>query len=483
MIAVRPVLYIVGWLLVVLAAVMVVAGLADAVAGNGEWRVFAISAGLTAFIGLMLVLGTRSPEPWSGLSVRQIFLATALGWLVPCAFAALPFAFGASHLSAVDAVFEATCGLTTTGASLLGRLHHLPPGLMLWRGLLQWVGGIGTLVTVVAVLPPLRVGGMQIFRIEMLAPGGRASPRATWIAGTLTAIYSGLTLALAALLWAAGLPGFAALMQSMASLSTGGFAVWGTTLGPHADGWVELASAFGMVLGGLPFLAYLQLAQGRVGAVLRDGQVRWYLGIMAAAALVLALWLWASQGVGLAGAVRDGAFTVVSTVTGTGFFADSAAYHGLPEVMLVFLALLGGCAGSTTGGIKIFRLRLLLTDAAVQMRRSLRPHAVLIASFNRQPIPQEALESVMGYLYVYALAFAALAAALGLFGLDLTTALSGAAGAIANAGIGLGPVIGQPGGLAALPDGAKWVLAGGMVFGRVEMFPLLVLVLPGFWRE
>ncbi len=483
MIGLRPVLHIVGWLLVALALVMAVPGMADAAAGNGEWRMFAISGGLTVFVGLALVLGSRMPGPWMGLSARQAFLATALGWLVPCGFAALPFAFGDSHLSAMDSLFEATCGLTTTGWTVLRHVHDLPSGLILWRGLLQWVGGIGTLLTVVAVLPPLNVGGMQIFRIEMVAPGGRASPRATWIAGTLIAIYSGLTLTVAILLWVAGLAPFPALMQAMASLSTGGFAIWGTVLGPRHRDTVELVAALGMVLGGLPFLAYLQLAQGRIGAILRDGQVRWYLGIMVAASAVMAAWLWSTSQRGFMASAGDGAFAVVSTMTGTGFFTDTARWRGLPEVLLIFLTLLGGCAGSATGGIKIFRLRLLLTDALMQMRRSLRPHAVLITTFNRQTVPQEALESVMGYVYVFALAFAALAAALGLFGLDFTTALSGAAGAISDSGLGLGTTIGDPGGFAALPDGAKALLALGMVFGRVEVFPLLVLLVPGFWRR
>jgi len=478
----RPVLQIVGWLLVGLAAAMLIPAAVDLSAGSPEWAVFALSAGLTLFVGLALEAGMRSD--WRRLSVRQTYLATALGWVVPCAFAALPFAFGRPQLAATDALFEAICGLTTTNATVLTGLDHLPPGLLLWRGLLQWLGGAGTLAMAVALLPALKIGGMQMFRIELLMGGDKAAPRAARLGTTLAATYAGLTLTVGLSLWLVGMPGFDALVHAMATVSTGGFSTWDASIGHFNKARIDLVVTLGMVASGLPFLVLAQAAQGNVRALWRDAQARWYFAILAAASLVMTLWLMLGQHYGFPTALRHGAFTVVSAITGTGFSTlDYGSWSGLPTALLLFTALLGGCAGSTSGGIKIFRLQLLLAGALVQMRRLLRPHAVVIARFNRRQIPKEALEAVMGYVFVYALAFAALAMGLGLLGLDFVTSVSGAVGALTNFGPGLGPVIGPAGSFGALSDPAKWLLATGMLFGRLEMFPLLVLFIPGFWKQ
>ncbi len=479
----RPVLQIVGRILCLLAAAMVVPAVADAASGSGEWAVFAVSAGLTLFVGLAFELGMQA-MPWSELTVRQAHLATALGWVAPCALAALPFAFGQAHLSATDAVFEATCGVTTTGATVLAALDRLPPGLLLWRAMLQWLGGAGAVATALAVLPTLRVGGMQIFRIEMLSPNDRAAPRAARIGATLIAVYAGLTAVIGVLLWLAGMPGFDAWLHAMATLSTGGFSSWDTSVGHFNNARIDLILAIGMVLGGMPFMLYFQLVRGNPRAVLRDPQLRWYLGVLLAASLAMTAWLVVAQQYEPWTALRDAGFAVASVMTGTGFWsADYTTWGGMPSALLLFLAFLGGCAGSTTGGIKIFRLQMLLADAMAQMRQMLRPHAVQITTFNRRPIPREVLESVMGFLFVYVMAFAALAMGLGLLGLDFVSAVSGAAGAIANLGPGLGNVIGPSGNFVLLPDPAKWLLMAGMLFGRLEMFPLLVLFIPAFWKQ
>jgi len=482
MIDFRPVLQIVGWLLVGLAATMLIPAAVDLAADSPEWAVFALCSGVTLFIGLTLEVGMRSD--WRHLTVRQAYLATALAWVAPCAFAALPFAFGAPQLTATDALFEATCGLTTTGATVLTGLDHLPPGLLLWRGLLQWLGGAGTLAMAVAVLPMLRVGGMQVFRIEMLMGGGKAAPRATRLGATLASIYAGLTVAVGTALWLAGMPGFDALVHAMATVSTGGFSTWDGSIGHYDNVHIDVVVTLGMVAGGMPFLVLVQVARGNLRAPWRDAQLRWYLALLLAATLAVTLWLVAGLHDDVGTALRHGAFTVASAMTGTGFAAtDTGAWSGPPSALLLFIALLGGCAGSTTGGIKIFRLQLLLAGALAQMRRLLRPHAVTIARFNHRPIPRETLESVMGFLFVYALAFAALAMGLGLLGLDFVGAVSGAVGALTNFGPGLGPAAGATGGFAALSDPAKWLLAIGMLFGRLEMFPLLVLFIPAFWEQ
>jgi trk system potassium uptake protein TrkH len=286
------------------------------------------------------------------------------------------------------------------------------------------------------------------------------------------------------MLWAAGMTGFEALAHAMSTISTGGFSTSDASIGHFSSAAIELIITLGMVIGGLPFLLFFQMTQGNARVALRDGQLHWYFGLMLLGVAGVSLWLATSRGLAPLDALRHGLFTVVSVMTGTGLFTlEYGQWGGMPAAILFFLAFVGGCAGSTTGGIKVFRFQFLFADALVQMRRLLRPHAVLIATFNRRPIPEDVLGSVMGFLFVYALSFAMLAMALGFLGLDFMTAITGAASALANLGPGLGGEIGAGGSYAGLSDTAKWLLGGGMIFGRVELFTILVLFVPAFWRQ
>lgn len=482
MIDFRPVIQIVGIILCLLAAAMLVPAMVDLIAGHWEWQVFVVSAGVTLFCGLAMVLGTRMEV--RPLSVRQTYLATALGWIMPCLFAALPLAFGPAHLSTIDAIFEATSGLTTTGATVIAGLDRMPPGLLLWRSLLNWMGGLGIIVMAVAVLPVLNIGGMQIFRIQVGTANDRTTPRAARIGTTILSVYVGLTIALAAALWLAGLTRFDAIAHAMSTIATGGFGTYDTSLAHFNSALVDLIICVGMVLGGLPFLLFFLVAQGQVGRALRDQQLRWYLGLMALGATAVSLWLLIGRDYDPLSALRHGTFTVVTVMTGTGLTTiDYSDWTGLPAAILFFLTFVGGCAGSTAAGIKVFRLHLLFANARVQLRHLLRPHAVMIPTFNNKPISEEVLESVMGFLFVYLLGFAVLAMMLGFLGLDFITAISGAASAISNLGPGLGDTIGPGGTFAPLPEAAKLLLAVGMLFGRLEMFILLVLCVPSFWKQ
>jgi len=482
MLDLRPVFQVVGTLLGILAVAMLAPALLDFRDGNDEWRVFVVSGGLTLFFGLAMVLGTRAPGCRHG--IRQTFLAATFAWVVPPLFAALPLMYGPLQMDFTDAAFETISGLTTTGASNIHGLDVLPRGLLLWRALLNWLGGLGTIAMAVAVLPELAVGGMQMFRLEIPGPGERATTRTARVAWVILAAYGGVTLVLALLLWLAGMSGFQALAHAMATISTGGFSTSDASVGNFDNAAIEMIIMIGMIVGGMPFMLFFQLAKGNGKALLRDGQLRWYFALLALGTMGVSLWLMTSRGLGGLSALRFGAFTVVSVMTGTGMFTvEYGNWGGMPAAILFFLAFVGGCAGSTTGGIKVFRFQFLFADALVQMRRLLRPHAVLIASFNRRPIPEEVLGSVMGFLFVYALSFALLAMALAFLGLDFLTAVTGAASALANLGPGLGSEIGPGGSYAALSDPVKWLLAGGMLFGRLEMFTALVLFVPTFWRQ
>jgi trk system potassium uptake protein TrkH len=479
---IRPVLSMAGTVLCLLAVAMLVPAAFDLKAGHPEWQAFLAAAGTTGLAGLGLMLGMRSRTVH--MTVRQAYLAAALCWLLPCIFGALPLIWGAASLSVVDALFEATSGVTGTASTVLTGLDRLPPGLLLWRGLLQWLGGIGAIVMAIAVLPILNVGGMQMFRIEVLSAQDRATPRAARIGTTIVGIYVVLTVLLYVALWLAGMGRFDALVHAMTTISTGGFSTRDTSLAHFDRATIDLIVFFGMVLGGLPFILFAGLVNGDWRRLVHNQQIHWYLGLLILGGAAVTVWLVNSHGFNVLTAVRQGFFTVASILTGTGMVTvDYSDWAGMPVAILFLLTFVGGCSGSTAAGIKVFRFHFLFANALMQIRQLLRPHAILLPTFNRKPIAKDVLASVIGFLFVYALSFAVLAMMLSLMGLDFVTSISAAAASISNVGLGLGEVVGPGGTYTALPDLAKLMLAGGMLLGRVEMFILLLMVLPTFWND
>ena len=481
MIDFRPILLVIGLLLTTVAVLMGLPAIADAVTGHSDWRVFAASAGVTLFIGVTLMLSTRTGGVQFNL--RQAFIFTTLSWLVIATFGALPFAFSGLGLSYTDAFFEAMSGITTTGSTVIVGLDNAPPGILLWRALLQWLGGIGIIVTAVAILPMLQVGGMQLFRMESSDTSDKVLPRVAQIATWIGALYFVLTVICALALWGAGMSGFDAIAHAMTTIATGGFSTSDNSVGQFDSALIDAITTLFMIVGSLPFVLYLQAVRGRTGDLLRDSQVHWFLGSLATFILIITLWQWLGNSEGFAPALRHAAFNVTSIMTGTGYTtADFGQWGGFSVAVFFFLMFVGGCAGSTTCGIKIFRFQVLYATARAQMGRLLQPHGVFIPLYNRRPIPESVAMAVMSFFFVFVLVFAILALLLGMLGLDFLTSVSGAAAAIANVGPGLGEIIGPSGHFASLPDAAKWVLAAGMLLGRLELFTVLVLFSPAFWR-
>lgn len=480
MIDLRPVLMYTGLALALLAAAMVVPAAVDAVHGGPDGLTFAGSAAATLLLGLGLMAANQGKRG-GGLTVRQLFLLTVSCWFSVALAAALPLGFSSLHLSMVDAVFEAVSGVTTTGATVLRGLDQASPGVLIWRSLLQWLGGIGTLVTVVVVLPALNIGGMELFRLETSCEG--ALPRAAKVMLGLLGIYGGITAALTLLLWAAGMSRFPALLHAMSTISCGGFSTSDGSVGHWHKPNVEWVVLVGMVLGGAPFLVYLQMAQRRWAAVLRNSQLRWYLGIMLVSALSIAGWLLFTQGAKPLPALRHGLFAAASVMTGTGYASlDFGGWRGLPVVILFILMFIGGSAGSMSGGVKVFRFQVLFANARVQLVRMLRPHTVLQPRYERLPITDSVAMSVLGFLFVYMFSFAVLSMLLGMLGLEFMPAVSSAAAALGNVGPGLSPSIGPLAGYGDLPDAAKWLLTAAMLLGRLEIFTILILMTRSFWH-
>ena len=477
----RPIFFVIGTLLTTLAVAMGAPLAADALVGHPDWKVFAGSAGLTLFIGVTVMLASRTPT--RRLNIRQAFILTAASWLVMTMFAALPFVFADLGLSYTDAFFEAMSGITTTGSTVIVGLDNAPYGILLWRAILQWLGGIGIIVMAVSILPMLQIGGMQLFRMESSDRSDKVMPRVAQIASGIGLIYLALTAICAAALWLVGFEGFDAVAHAMTTIATGGFSTSDGSVGGFGNPAAEAIITVFMIIGGLPFVLYLQAMRGDIWAILRDSQVRWFLTVVAVLIVIVVAWRHYGDDVSWAEALRHVSFNLVSIITGTGYSsADYGSWGGPAMAVFFFIMFIGGCAGSTTCGIKVFRFQVLYATAAAQIRRLIQPHGVFIAQFNRRPIAEEVAQSVMGFFFLFVVAFAVLALALGAIGLDFITAVSAAATAICNVGPALGEIVGPTGNFASLPDSAKWVLSAGMLLGRLELFTVLVLFAPSFWR-
>ncbi len=479
----RPVLFANGLLLLVLAAAMGLPLLLDLALQGLEAPAFAASMAVTGFIGATLALIGRGHGHF-GLGSRQAFLFSASGLALSALFAALPLILGSRHLSPVDALFEAVSGLTTTGATVLTGLDQTAPAILLWRALLQWLGGAAVIAAALALLPMLRIGGMQIFRrISGPDSGERQPTRLPRQVGRLLLVYLLLTLALALALKAAGMTALEAVCHAMASLSTGGFSTSDRSLGnfSNAARWLCVV---GMLLGGVNLALLISPGRGRRWRALSDTQIRWYLLTAAGFGLPLCFWYWAVDGSAAGPALQQGSFLAVSILTTTGFrLSENPDWGGFPQVAVFVMSFIGGCTGSAAGGIKMFRFEVLFAVSRLHVDRMLYPHGMFSVAFNRLRLPEAVLRSVLGFFMLYFCCFAALTTALAIAGLDPLSSLSAAAAAIGNVGVGLGPILGSAGGYHSLPAAAKGLLALGMLLGRLELAPVLLLLLPSFWKD
>jgi trk system potassium uptake protein TrkH len=477
----RPILYVTGILLCTLAASMIIPIMTDLVSGNADWQVFFFCMSFTGFIGGALIL-TNSAENFQ-ISMRQTFLLTTVSWVALALAAAAPFALSGMEMSLTDSVFEAVSGITTTGSTVIIGLNDAPPGILMWRAILQWLGGIGIIVMALSVLPFLKVGGMQLFQTES-SESEKALPRAAQLAASIGTIYLGLTIACMFFYKLAGMGSFDAWAHAMTTIATGGFSTFDSSFGQHDTPWAEITAIVFMLLGGLPFILYVKALGGNWKALFKDSQVRTFLCIVLLAIITMIAFLTINNDAPFIEALRRASFNVVSVITGTGYTnGDYGAWGGFAVIMVFFLMVVGGCAGSTTCGIKIFRFQVLYAVTIVQLKQLIHPHGVFTAHYNHRALPNGIAASVMSFFFIYALCFSLLAIGLSFIGLDFMTAMSGAVTAVSNVGPGLGDIIGPAGTFQPLPDSAKWMMCIGMILGRLELFTVLVLLMPTFWKK
>lgn len=476
----RPVLYLIGLLLGILSLGMLVAAGTDLYYHNPDWKSFVASALFTGFFSCILVLSCQQERMI--LTAKHAFLFTGFSWILLPGFSALPFLFSDLGMSLHDAIFEAVSGITTTGATVMTGLEDVPPGILIWRALLQWLGGIGIIVMAISLLPMLKVGGMQLFRLES-STEEKVTPKFSQMVKGISWVYLSLTLLCAWFYMMSGMGGFDAIAHAMTTISTGGFSTFDASLA-HFDAPTHYVAIAFMWLGCLPFILFLRGLKGSAADLYRDTQVRaFFLFIAVITAAIIMIQFFGGSGLN-ENLFRESLFTVTALMSGTGYAnTDYMAWGGMIVAILFFTMCIGGCAGSTSCGIKIFRFQILASIAHSQIRRLVYPNGVFPPMYNGRPISTDIALAVLGFVFMFALIFSIIAILISATGVDFMTAMSATLACLSNVGPGLGSMVGPTGTYAGMSDAAKWILSLAMLLGRLELFTLLVLLTPAFWRR
>lgn len=478
----RIIAFIIGIFLVTLAvsmlvpmATLLIFDRTDDLPSFGWASLITLAAGLA-------MLAQGRPEQVH-LRPRDMYLLTVCSWVVVCVFAALPFLF-TQHISYTNAFFESMSGITATGSTVLSGLDDMSPGILMWRSMLHWLGGIGFIAMAVAILPLLRIGGMRLFQTESSDRSEKVMPRSHMVAKSIVLVYVGITVLGSLAFWWAGMSLFDAINHAMSAISTGGFSTSDLSLAKWDIPAVHWVAVVVMILGSLPFTLYVATLRGNRGALVRDQQVQGLLALLVATWIVLGTWYWLTTNLPWMDALRHVALNVTSVVTTTGFaLGDYSLWGNFSLMFFFYLGFIGGCSGSTAGGIKIFRFQVAYILLKANLNQLIHPRAVIKQKYNGHRLDEEIVRSILTFSFFFAITICLIALSLSLLGLDWMTALTGAASTVSGVGPGLGEIIGPAGNFSTLPDAAKWILAGGMLLGRLEIITVLVLCMPAFWRH
>ena len=416
------------------------------------------------------------------LTLQQAFLLTALSWLSIAIFGSLPFIFSDLDFSFTNAFFESMSGITTTGSTIISNLDEMPKSILLWRAILQWLGGIGIIIMAITLMPIMNVGGMQSFKVSNNDSSEKILPKSKQIALNLIYIYLSLTLLCGIAYKIFGMSFFDSLTHSMTTIATGGFSNYNESIGFFNSVSIEISAMFFIILGSLPFIAYMKFMSGDKKILLKDTQIKSFFKIIVLSIIILSAYLIINKSSEFN--LMSVFFNVISILTGTGYVnAEFDTWGSFTLILFLGLMFIGGCAGSTTCGIKIFRIQILYLFVVNQLKKIIYPKGVFVLKYDQNPIDNKFISSIISFIYMYLVIFFILTALLSLSGLDFVTSISGAATSISNVGPGLGSIIGPNGNFSTLPDISKWILTLGMILGRLELFAILVLFLPSFWRN
>jgi len=442
-----------------------------------------IGAGIiTIIFGVLFFLSNLNHE--KKLNLQQAFLLTSLSWIGIAIFGSLPFIFSNLELSITDAVFESMSGITTTGSTIITNLNDAPKAILFWRAILQWLGGIGIIVMAITLMPIMNVGGMQLFKISTSDKSEKILPKSKEISIRLILIYLGLTLLCAFFYKIFGMNFFDSLTHSMTTIATGGFSNYNESIGYFDSATIEITSIIFIILGSIPFIAYIKFLSGNKKIFISDSQIKSFVKIIIISILILFFYLFLQSKNFEEISLRAISFNVISILTGTGYVTKEFDNWGsFSLIFFLILMFIGGCAGSTACGIKIFRVQILYLFLINQLKKIIYPRGIFIIKYENNSVDEKFMASIISFIYLYIIIFFVMTALLSLSGLDFITSISGSATAISNVGPGLGAIIGPNGSFSLLPDFSKWILSIGMILGRLELFAILVLFLPSFWRN
>ena len=442
-----------------------------------------ISASLiTIIFGTLFLLSNLDQD--KKLNLQHAFLLTALSWISVAIFGSLPFIFSDLNLSITDSFFESMSGITTTGSTIITDLNSTPKAILLWRAILQWLGGIGIIVMAITLMPLMNVGGMQLLKISSTDGSEKILPKTKEISIRLIIIYIALTFLCALFYKIFGMKFFDSLTHSMTTIATGGFSNYNDSIGHFNNFKIEMTSMIFIILGSIPFIAYIKYLSGTKNIFITDTQIKSFIKIIFFSILILFLYLVIFNKSFSEISLRSISFNVISILTGTGYVTQNFdSWGNFPLIYFLMLMFIGGCAGSTTCGIKIFRVQILYLFIKNQLKKIIYPRGIFIIKYDNNNVNEKFMASIISFIYLYIVIFFVIAALLSLSGLDFTTSISGAATSISNVGPGLGELIGPNGNFSQLPNFSKWVLSFGMLLGRLELFAILVLFLPSFWQK
>ena len=478
----KTVFFLIGILLLVLGFFMLIPYAIQFIY-NEKSHSFVSSSFVTIFIGVLFILANLEKE--FKLNLKQTFLFSTLAWLMVAIFGSLPFILSPQKFSFSEAFFESMSGITTTGATIITDLDNSPKSILLWRAIMQWLGGIGIIVMAITILPLLRVGGMQLFKMEGSDTAEKILPRTIEVAFIIISTYLILTLICGLFYWIFGMSIFDSVSHAMTTIATGGFSTHNDSIGFFKNSNIEIIASIFIVLGSIPFISYLKFIQGNKTIFFRDVQIKGLIYLLLISVAIMFIYLlFIDYESSIFDKIRISSFNVISILSGTGYVTDDFGLWGkFSLIFFLFLMFIGGCAGSTACGIKIFRLQMLFIFLKNQVKKLVSPNIVIITKYNNQKISDSFINSVIVFIFSFLFIFFIIAMLLSISGLDFLTSISGAASAISNVGPGLGEVIGPNGNYKAIPDLSKWILSAGMLLGRLELFAVLILFFPSFWRS
>ena len=478
----KTVFFLIGILLIVLGASML-APYSIQIMYEENSHSFVSSSFVTIFIGILFILANLEKE--FKLNLRQTFLFSTLAWLMVAIFGSLPFLLSSNEFTLSEAFFESMSGITTTGATIISDLDNSPKSILLWRAIMQWLGGIGIVVMAITILPLLKVGGMQLFKMEGPDSTEKILPRTVEVAAIIISTYVVLTFFCGLFYWLFGMTIFDSVCHAMTTIATGGFSTHNDSIGFFKNPNIEIIASIFIILGSIPFISYLKFSQGNRKIFFTDVQIKGLIYLLVISTVIMFVYLlFIKFESSLIDKIRISSFNVISILSGTGYVTDDFGLWGkFSLIFFLFLMFIGGCAGSTACGIKIFRLQMLLIFLKDQIKKLIYPNSVIITKYNNQKISDDFIKSVIIFIFTFLFIFLIIAMLLSISGLDFITSISGAASSISNVGPGLGDMIGPNGNYKALPDLSKWILTAGMLLGRLELFAVLVLFFPSFWRN